>query len=408
MALGLNRLGVKELERRVAAGRYSDGGGLYLLVSKAGTKSWAFMVVVARKRYELGLGALAAVSVADARAKAAAIRADVARGVDPVLARDTQIRATSQQGTTFRDVATAYMDAHRAGWRSAKHAGHWQATLETYAYPRLGGMAVSAITTQDVLSVLSGLWTRAPETASRVRGRIEAVLDAAKAQGLRTGENPAAWRGNLAHLLPAKSRVQRVEHLAAMPYADVPAFYQSLVQSDALSAAALRLIILTAARSGEVTGMKWSEVDLDAALWTAPAERMKGGRPHAVPLSTEAVDLLRGIKQRPGNKHVFVGYVKGEPLADSTVLTFLRRLGHAQITVHGFRSSFRDWTADQTSYPREIAEAALAHANGDKVEASYRRTTFLARRREMMAAWSSYVAGQAAGNVVPMMRQGAA
>lgn len=409
MALGLNRLGVKELERPAAAGRYSDGGGLYLLVSKAGTKSWAFLVTQAGKRRELGLGSLISVSVTEARAKAAAIRADIARGLDPLAARDAQLRVTAQQGTTFKDVTEAYIAAHKPGWRSEKHAYLWHRSLETYAYPRLGGMSVAAITTQDVLAVLSGLWTRVPETASRVRGRIEAVLDAAKAQGLRAGENPAAWRGNLKHLLPVKAKMQRTEHHEAMAYAEVPVFYQMMAQHHAPAAKALRLIILTAARTNEVLGMKWPEVDLAGGVWTVPADRMKAGLKHEVPLSDEAVALLRSIKPRPGNEHVFVGYGKGEPLAGGTVLQFFRRQGYDKETIHGFRSSFRDWAAEQTSYPREIAEAALAHANGDKVEAAYRRTAFLERRRELMQAWAGYIAPKSGGaNVVPIRAGGGA
>lgn len=390
MARGINLLSQKDMQKATAPGRYGDGGGLYLVVSRGGTRSWVFMAVRGGKRSELGLGSLLDVSVTEARAKAAAIQSEVKRGVDPEAARDGLRRGAGapQQGRTFKDVAEAYIEAHRPGWRSAKHAGHWTATLEAYAYPLIGSMDVAAIGVDDVLACLRDVWTRAPETASRVRGRIEAVLGAAKARKLRSGENPAGWKDNLDHLL--HKRVERVQHREAMPWADVPCFYRTLAGSDAPSAAALRLIILTAARSREVTGMKWSEVDLEAALWTVPAERMKGGRPHSVPLSPAAVDLLRSIKRRAGNDHVFVGYVRGEPLSEGTVLQFFRRFGQAGVTVHGFRSSFRDWIADQTDYPGEVAEAALAHANGDKVEASYRRTTFMEKRRDLMAAWAAY------------------
>lgn len=397
MARGINRLKPLQIDRQSKPGRYADGGGLYLIVGKTGAKAWAFLYMRDGRRRELGLGALQDVPVAAARQKATELRAVLDKGGDPQLERDRQ-RVEAAPPVTFKDAAQQYVAAHKAGWRSPKHAAQWSSTLENYAYPFLGPMAVSAVDVADVLKVLKPIWAERPETASRVRGRVEAVLDYAKAHRWRTGENPARWKGTLDHLLPAKAKVQRVEHHAAMPYAKVPGFMAELAEQEGAAALALRLAILAASRTGEVLGARWVEFDLDAGVWSIPGSRMKAGRDHRVPLSAPAVQLLRSL-QRVG-EYVFPGLKRGEPLSNMAMLMLLRRLSADDVTVHGFRSSFRDWAAEQTSFPREVIEAALAHANADKVEAAYLRTDHYEKRRLLMEAWGRFAAGFEAANVV--------
>ena len=349
VARGINRLKPLQVDRQSKAGRYADGGGLYLVVGKTGAKSWAFLYMRDGKRRELGLGALNDVPVAAAREKAATLRAVLDAGGDPQQERDRQ-RVEAAPPVTFKTAAEQYITDHKAGWKNAKHAAQWASTLQTYAYPVLGSMAVSAVDVPDVLKVLKPIWAERPETASRVRGRVEAVLDYAKAHRWRTGENPGRWKGTLDHLLPAKAKVQRVEHHAAMPYAKVPAFWAQLGEQDGTAALALRLAILTASRTGEVLGARWAEFDLDAGVWSVPGSRMKAGRDHRVPLSEPAVELLRSLPQV--GEYVFPGLKRGEPLSNMAMLMLLRRLSADDVTVHGFRSSFRDWAAEQTGFPR--------------------------------------------------------
>lgn len=399
MARGINRLKPLQIERTRKPGRFSDGGGLYLAVSKAETKAWAFLYMRDGRRRELGLGALQDVPVTVAREKAAALRAVLDKGGDPQVERDRQ-RAASAPPITFKKAAEDYIADNRAGWRNVKHAGQWTATLATYAYPELGSLAVSAVDVPDVLKVLKPIWATKPETASRVRGRIEAVLDYAKVQKWRSGDNPARWKGTLDHLLPARNKVRRVEHHDAMPYAAVPAFMTALAGQEGVAARALRFAILTAARTGEVIGARWPETDSDGAVWTVPAGRMKAGREHRAPLSAPALDILRDMPRV--SDHMFPGIKRGEPLSNMAMLMLLRRMKVKDATVHGFRSAFRDWAADQTGFPREVIEAALAHANGDKVEAAYLRTDHFEKRRLLMEEWGRFCIGTATANVVPL------
>lgn len=405
MARGINRLKPLEIERRSKPGRYSDGGGLYLVVGKTGAKSWAFLYMRAKKRRELGLGALADVPVTEARAKAATLRAVLDRGGDPQAERDKQ-RVEAAPPRTFKEAAEEYIAAHKAGWRNAKHVQQWTNTLTTYAYPEIGSLAVSAVDVADVLKVLKPIWTEKPETASRLRGRIEAVLDYAKAHKWRSGENPARWKGTLDHLLPARAKLQRVTHHPAMPYANVPAFMSALAGQEGVAALALRFAILTAARTGEATGACWPEINVDGAVWIVPEDRMKAGREHRVPLSAPALDILREL--RPTGEHIFPGLKRGEPLSNMAMLMLLRRMKVDNATVHGFRSAFRDWAAEQTGFPREVIEAALAHANGDKVEAAYLRTDHFEKRRLLMEEWGRFCTGAVAANVVPLPPRAAA
>jgi integrase len=284
------------------------------------------------------------------------------------------------------------------GFRNQKHCAQWTSTLATYAAP-LRTMPVDTVSTDDVLSVLKPIWTVKPETASRVRGRIEKVLDAAKAKGFRAGENPARWRGHLDHLLPRPSKLTRGHH-AAMPYEEVPAFIASLRERDALAAVALELCILTAARSGELLGMRWDEIDLQNALWSLPAGRMKAGRPHRVPLSTPAVAILRTLEGSKRTEFVFADHAPGKPLSNKAMDMVLRRMG-VDVTVHGFRSSFRDWAGNETPSPREVVETALAHVIGDKAEQAYRRSDALEKRRKLMEAWAAYCTAAPVQKVVP-------
>jgi integrase len=399
MANGINRLKPLTIAQQRTPGRFADGGGLYLTVSKTGAKAWVFLYMRDGKRRELGLGAIADVPVTEARSKAATLRAVLDKGGDPQAERDRQ-RAEVAPPRTFKEAAEDYIADNRAGWKNEKHAAQWTATLTTYAYPEIGKLAVSAVDVPDVLKVLKPIWATKPETASRVRGRIEAVLDYAKVQKWRSGENPARWKGTLDHLLPARNKVRRVEHHDAMPYADVPAFMAALAEQGGNAARTLRFTILTAARTGEVTGARWPETDSEAAVWTVPADRMKVGREHRVPLSAPALDILRDMP-RTGD-HVFPGIKRGEPLSNMAMLMLLRRMKVEDATVHGFRSAFRDWAAEQTGFPREVIEAALAHANGDKVEAAYLRTDHFEKRRLLMEEWGRFCTGAAAANVVPL------
>ena len=348
------------------------------------------------KRTELGLGGGRDLTLANARKEAGTLRTILASGGDPRSARE------KQQRQTFGEVADAYVEAMRPSWRNAKHAAQWAMTLTKYAAPIRPRM-VEAIDTREILEVLQPLWQRTPETAERLRGRIENVLDAAKAKGLRSGENPARWRGHLDQLLPKRQRLSRGHH-TALPYADVPAFMTDLRGREGTAARALEFAILIAARSGEVLGATWAEIDLEGAVWTVPATRMKAGREHRVPLSAPAVELLRGLnatrdaeKAKPSDP-VFPSAKGGKPLSSVAMAMLLRRMGSA-VTAHGFRSAFRDWASETTGFPHEVCEMALAHTIGNKAEAAYRRGDLFNKRRGLMDAWASYC-GEDAGNVV--------
>jgi integrase len=392
----LNALRVKNAE----PGRYGDGGKLYLLVRPDRSAYWLFRYTAAGKLREIGLGparGASAVALAKARKKAAELFEQVADGLDPLAERDAKAEAEAvkaktdaRRAITFKDVAEEYLANHAGGWGNPKHKAQWGTTLATYAYPLIGARPVAEVTTDDVLGVLRPIWQAKPETAVRVRGRIESVLTAATVKGLRTGENPARWRGHLAELLPARSKVAPVEHHAALPFTELPAFFLRLQAADGLGARALELAILTAARTGEVLGAIWGEIDLDAALWTIPAARMKARREHRVPLSAPAVALLRKLATLREGEHVFTGQRAGKALSNMALLMTLRRMKRGDLTAHGFRSTFRDWAAETTGFPSEVVEMALAHAVGDKVEAAYRRGDLFEKRRELMEAWGTY------------------
>ena len=335
-------------------------------------------------------------TLAKARKKASELFEQVADGLDPLTERALKAEADKaeavaavKRAVTFRDVAEEYIVSHAAGWANPKHKAQWGSTLATYAYPLIGAVPVANVTTDHVMSVLQSIWHMKAETAVRLRGRIEAVLTAATVKGLRAGENPARWRGHLAELLPARSKVAPVEHHAALPFTELPAFFLRLQAADGLGARALELAILTAARTGEVVGAAWDELDLDNALWTLPPSRMKAKREHRVPLSEPAVALLRKLATLRQGPFVFAGQNTTKPLSNMALLMTLRRLKRPDLTAHGFRSTFRDWAAETTNFPSEVVEMALAHAVGDKVEAAYRRGDLFEKRRKLMEAWAS-------------------
>lgn len=393
MAGKLSTLAIARLTR---PGNHADGGNLYLRIQPEGSKSWVFRfkrrnpVTGKDKTTWVGLGSLELVSLAEARARALEYRKLLRNGGDP-LAAERARRAGHAGGRPFFEVMAAYLEAHRAGWRSEKHAREWQTTLEQHA-ARLLPLSVTAIDTSAVLAVLKPLWNEKTETASRLRGRIEAVIDYAAARGWRVGENPARWRGHLAKLLPAKAKVAAVTHHAAVPWQDIGKVMARLAEAKGTAARCLQFLILTTTRSAEARGARWNEIDLDAALWVIPGARMKAGRDHRVPLSEPALAILRemmALKRRPDGL-VFPGGRPSSPLSDVALSKALAVAGGGGATVHGMRSTFRDWCAEATAYPREIAESALAHTNKDKVESAYARTDHLDKRRLLMAAWSEH------------------
>lgn len=378
-------------------GKHSDGGNLYLIVSPTGSRKWVLRFTWRGKAKEMGLGSATAVPLADAREKAAEARRKVAQGLNPIDERKRDYGIP-----TFGAMADTVCDALAAGFRNEKHKAQWKMTLTTYAGP-LRPLPVDTVGTDDVLAVLKPIWQQKPETASRVRGRIEKVLDAAKAKGLRHGENPARWRGHLDHLLPKPSKLARGHH-AAMPYEGVSAFLGDLRAREATAAAALEFCILTAARSGEVLGALWSEIDLGKRLWTVPAGRMKAGREHRVPLSGRTVAILERMAKVQTSDFVFPGQKAKKPLSNMALEMMLRRMKIEDATVHGFRSSFRDWAGNESSFPREVVETAMAHVIGDKAEQAYRRGDALDKRRKLMEAWASYCTRGATTNVAHLRR----
>ncbi len=433
-----HKLSVKTVEERLTeVGRYSDGGGLWLQISKWGTKSWLFQYAsptqtVMRKRKvekkdgtkeeheieigkvrQLGLGSCLTVSLAKARAAADQMREQVAAGIDPVEAKEDdrhKKRLAAAKLLTFRQCAEDYIATHRSGWRNEKHAAQWSSTLKTYAYPIevekdliIGDVSVAAIDTKLVHDILKPIWTSKPETAKRLRGRIEQVLDYATAMKARSGENPARWKSNLKHLLAKQDKRER--HHPALPYSDIGTFMAELRACQGLAAQALEVTILTALRTSEVINAKWEEIDFRTKTWTIPGERIKGGKTHRVPLTEPVLDILRQLPREDGQAYVFPGR-KDQPLSN---MAMLKTLGEFRpgLTVHGFRSTFRDWTADQTSFPNIVAEMALAHVVGDKVEAAYRRSDLFDKRRKLMEAWADNCDRPSAppsGNVTPLRR----
>lgn len=382
--------------KNAKAGRHADGGGLNLLVKDTGARSWVFRFMLAGKSRDLGLGAAAGpdkISLSKARDKAAELRLKVKSGVDPLAERHREAadaiaaaQAAQIAGITFKQVAEAHIAANEGSWRNAKHRQQWRNTLATYVYPVIGDLPVAAIGTAHVLQMVEPIWTEKPETANRVRGRIETLLDAAKARGYREGENPARWRGHIAQILPVRAKLSRGHH-KAMPYAELPAFMGALRARKAMAALALEFVILTATRTSEVLGATWSEVDLDKGIWTIPAARMKAGKEHRAPLSPRAVEILEAVK--PLSKAWLFPSDKGSKLSGMAMSMLLRRM-KLDCTVHGFRSAFRDWSAECTGYAHEVCEMALAHSISNKAEAAYRRGDMFDKRRRLMVDWGNF------------------
>ncbi len=389
-------LSALEVNRLTKPGNHAVGGvsGLYLYVNEAQGRSWVLRVMVAGRRKHLGLGGYPSVTLAQAREKARTAREQVVSGVDPIHERRSAASALKAQQAsrrTFEEVATAYIAFQEAGWRNHKHRMQWSSTLETYAYPLIGGLSVDAITERHVIAVLEPIWSIKTETASRLRGRIESILDWARVRGHRDGDNPARWKGHLDKVFPAQSQVRQVQHFQALPARAVPAFMKRLALQHGVSALALRFLILTVARSGEVRGARWSEIDFDQVVWTIPAERMKARREHRVPLGLGALKVLEEAQVSKTLKRsdwIFCNQ-KGDMLSDMSLTAMMRRMEVAAVP-HGFRSTFRDWVGESTQFPSDLAEMALAHVLPNKTEAAYRRGDSLEKRRVMMDAWANH------------------
>lgn len=402
------RLTQLKVDRAQEKGVYPDGAGLYLNVTIGGSKSWLYRYMLAGKAHWMGLGPYPDVSLAEAREKAAESRKTVRQGIDPLAEKRQQtsvIRASLAKSILFSKAAEQFIDAHKSGWKNAKHIDQWRNTLEAYAYPIIGKVEVSMIDTGHIMRILEKdeFWNEKTETASRVRGRIESVLDWATVRKYRSGENPARWKCHLDKLLPARTKVKKTEHHPALSWQEMGGFMAELRTQAGVAARAVEFAILTATRSGEVRGTTWSEIDLDNGVWIIPAERMKAQKEHRVPLSAKALDLLKRQKADYPGELVFPGMKENKPLSDMSLTAVLRRMERNEITVHGFRSSFRDWAAESTGYPNEMVEMALAHTIGNKVEAAYRRGDLFEKRRHMMQTWSDFCDTIVkAGEVVPL------
>jgi len=395
----VNRLTATAVRNAKKPGYLADGGGLYLQVSPSNAgdgspaKSWIFRYQLNKRQREMGLGSLQAFTLAEARDRAERCRKLLADKQDPIAVREAS-RATAAleaaQALTFDDCAAKYISAHHKSWKNPKHREQWANTLKAYVSPVFGAVPVQEVDTASVKRALEDIWDDKTETASRVRGRIEKVLAWATVQGLRQGENPARWKNHLDQSLARRSKVARVKPRAALPYSDVAGFVAQLKTMDGLAPLALEFTILTAARTGEVIGATFDEFDFDAKTWTVPGERMKSGRTHVVPLSSRALQLVKAQHKVATSRYVFPGMRPSQPMSNMAMLALLKRMDRTDITVHGFRSTFRDWAAEVTDFPGEVAEMALAHVVSDKTEAAYRRGTMKEKRRKMMDAWAKY------------------
>lgn len=407
MARQTQKLTTRVVSAANRPGLHSDGGGLYLQIARGGSKSWLYRFMLRRKSRDMGLGGIDVVSLSEAREKALEARKLVKDGIDPIDARKAQrarYAVDAVSGRTFQYCADRYIASHEEGWRNPKHREQWRNTLSTYAYPVFGNVPVDAVDTAMVTEVIEPIWVTKTETATRVRGRIEAILDWAKARGYRAGENPARWRGHLENLFPKARSVRKVKHHPALPYEDMATFTKALREREGISARGLEFLILTAARPGEVTNAKWDDVDIEKAVWCVPGERMKAGIEHRVPLSPAAVAVLRDMDKVRTCDFVFPGQRDGRPLWTDALRRLLERMGHGRLTSHGFRSTFRDWAAERTAFPGDVAEAALAHTVGNKVEAAYRRGDLFDKRRKLMDAWAAYCAEGPKNGVVEFRR----
>ena len=393
MAREIGTLSAVAVRNQSKPGLYGDGGGLYLQVTPVGAKTWIFRFQMNHKRRDMGLGPVHTVGLAAARDEARKCRLLVRDGIDPIEQRKSiklTARASEAKAMTFKQCAQAYIKAHEAGWKNDKHIAQWTSTLESYAYPTIGALPVAGIDTGLVMKCVEPIWTTKTETASRVRGRIESILDWAAVHKYRLGENPARWKGHLDHLLPARAKVQKAGHHAALPYDQIGEFMKDLSQQDGNGGRTLEFAVLTATRTNEVLGAVWDEVDLDKKLWTIPADRMKAGKEHRIPLSDSAIAILEKQKACKVGDYIFFGQIDKNPLSNMAMLMVLRRMKRNDLTAHGFRSTFRDWAAERTVYPAEVAEMAFAHTVSDKVEAAYRRGVPLEKRVRIMQDWADF------------------
>lgn len=408
----MGKLTAKQIANLTTPGTYEDGDGLRLQIKPNGKKYWVLRFQLSGKRREMGLGSYPATGLKEARQNSSDKRRLLRDGIDPLQARDDERAAhliaeqrRKTKSITFQDVSVDYIEAHRPAWKNVKHAQQWANTLTTYAAPVIGDLSTNQITTEHILEILKPIWGSKAETASRVRNRIELVLDAAKARGLREGENPARWRGHLDKLLPPSSKAKRTQNHPALPYPELSRFTQALNSIEGQSAFALKMTILTACRTSEVLGADWCEIDLEAKLWSIPAERMKANKIHTVPLSDVLVALLNEIPRIQGSSLLFPGVRKGRPISNMSMLMTLRRMDQKNledggkgwrdhngrvITAHGFRSTFRDWAAEQTNYAREVCEMSLAHVVANGAEAAYWRSDLLEKRRALMSDWADF------------------
>ncbi|MET0106310.1 MAG: integrase arm-type DNA-binding domain-containing protein [Sedimenticola sp.] len=385
-------LTVRQIESLTKPGKHADGNNLYLDIKERGTKSWIFRYQLHGKRHEMGLGAYPLITLKQARETASDYRKLLSKGTDPKGHRDSQAHI-SRSGNiwTFDRCSAAYIEDHRTAWKNAKHTSQWTNTLKTYASPTIGKLPVNQVDIELVIKILKPIWTTKPETASRVRQRIEKVLAWAIVHRHREGPNPATWRGNLDNALPKPSKLKQVKHHSALPYSQISGFMTGLRKKNSQSAKALQLTILSGCRTSEVLNAKWDEFDLSRKIWTIPADRMKSRREHRVPLSGQVTELLKNMDKESGSNWLFPGR-KGEPISNMAMLNLLKKqMGCTDLTVHGFRSTFRDWAAEVSHHPREIAEAALAHVLTNQTEAAYQRGDLLEKRRTMMQEWADFI-----------------
>lgn len=398
----IRQLSALKLKQNLEPGMYPDGLGLYLQVGPGNAKSWIYRYRTNGKLRDMGLGPAHSVTLAEARERADECRRARQAGLDPIeerLKKKQAAHATAAHAITFQECAATYIESHQAGWKNTKHAAQWTATLQTYVYPVFKNTPVADIDRELVLKVLRPIWNEKTETAVRVRGRIEKVLDWARINDYRHGENPARWKGFLDNLLPRRAKVAAVKHHAALPFGQLPAFMRDLRDEASVAARAFEFCILTATRTNETLGMRWDEIDEAAGLWTIPAQRMKAGRDHRVPLSRRALAILTEMRQIRMSDYVFPGGKERRPLSGMVFSMKLRRLKKTNVTAHGFRSTFRDWAAEQTDFPNEVVEMALAHTISNKVEAAYRRGDLFEKRRQLAEAWAAYCGGQSSDEV---------
>jgi integrase len=399
----------KRVDNLKAPGRYFDEHGLYLQVMSPTNRSWILRYERQGRERWLGLGAVHTFDLKEARERARKARQQLADGIDPIDARnkDRAVQALEAARTiTFEKAAQLYFDAHERQWRNAKHRAQFLSTLKAYAFPMIGRLPVAAIDTGQVLRVIEPIWHEKTETANRVRGRIESVLDWCTVRGYRTGDNPARWRGHLSEALPARGKIQKVEHHSALKFDDLPEFLADLSKREGVAARALEFTILTAARTGETIGAVWDEVDLDAKVWTIPAGRMKSRKEHRAPLSDRALEILRALPRERGNSAVFIGAHKAA-LSNMAMASVIQRMGRDDITVHGFRSTFRDWCAERTNFPNHVVEQALAHAIGGAVERAYMRSDLFVKRTRLMTDWAKFATtkpAEASAKIVPLRK----